>query len=112
MTTDAKTPVVPKTPVGANLLQAFQVVAKLGVDSVGEYLVVLAVHNVALSVEEPTGDFVLGWVLNDRYNALKLFGGEFTGAENALVSSIRGKLLQERVLNVLGVDSERESCGA
>jgi hypothetical protein len=66
--------------VGADLLQALQVLTELAVDAVGEDLVVLAVHDVALSVEEPGGDLVLGGVLDDCDDTLELFGCEFTGA--------------------------------
>lgn len=53
LATDAEAPVVSQTTVGADLLQALEVITELGVDTVGEDLVVLAVDNVALSVEEP-----------------------------------------------------------
>lgn len=69
-----------KTTVGANLLQALQVITELGVDAVGQDLRVLAVDNIALSVQEPGGDLVLGRVLDDGNDSLKLFGCEFTGA--------------------------------
>ena len=64
----------------ANLLQPLQIVTELGIDSVGENLVVLAIDDVALTVEEPGGDLVLGRVLDDGNDALELFGGKFTGA--------------------------------
>jgi len=65
--------------MSADLLEALEIVTELGVDAVGENLVVLAVDNVALSVEEPGWDLVLGWVLDDGDDALELFGGKFTG---------------------------------
>lgn len=68
-----------ETTVSADLLEALEIVTELGVDAVGEDLVVLAVNNVALSVEEPGWDLVLGWVLDDGDDALELFGGKFTG---------------------------------
>lgn len=80
LTTDTEAPVVTKTTVGADLLQTLKIFTELGVDTVGENLVVLAVDDVALSVEEPGGDLVLGGVLDDGDDALKLFGGEFAGA--------------------------------
>jgi len=70
---------VPETPVGADLLEALEVLAELRVDAVGQDLVVLAVDNVALAVEEPRGDLVLGRVLEDRDDALELFRGELSG---------------------------------
>lgn len=42
-----------ETTVSADLLQALEIIAELGVDTVGEDLGVLAVDNVALPVEEP-----------------------------------------------------------
>ena len=79
LSTDTETPVVTETTVGANLLEALEIVTELGVDAVGEDLVVLAVNNVALSVEEPGWDLVLGWVLDDGDDALELFGSKLTG---------------------------------
>lgn len=73
-----------KTSVGADLLESLEVLTELGVDTVGEDLEVLAVDNVALSVEEPGGDLVLGGVLDDGDDTLELFGGELTGAVRAL----------------------------
>lgn len=69
-----------ETTVGADLLQALEILTELGVDTVGEDLVVLAVDNVALPVEEPGRDLVLSGVLDDGDNALKLFGGKLAGA--------------------------------
>jgi hypothetical protein len=53
LATDAEAPVVAETTVSADLLQALEIITELGVDTVGEDLVVLAVDNVALPVEEP-----------------------------------------------------------
>lgn len=80
LTTDAKAPVVTKTTVSADLLQALEVVTELGVDAVGQDLLVLAGDDVALSVEEPGWDLVLGWVLDDGDDALEFFGGKLAGA--------------------------------
>lgn len=80
LTADAETPVVTETAVGADLLEALEIVAELGGDAVGEDLAVLAVDDVTLSVEEPRGDLVLGGVLDDGDDTLELFGGELTGA--------------------------------
>lgn len=75
---DAEAPVVTETTVGADLLQALEILTELGVDAVGQDLVVLAVDNVALPVEEPGGDLVLGGVLDDGDDALELFRSELT----------------------------------
>jgi hypothetical protein len=80
LTANTKTPVVSQTTVGPNLLEPLEIVTEFGVHTVGEDLVVLAVDNVSLSVEEPDGDLVLSRVLYDGDDSLKLFGGEFTGA--------------------------------
>lgn len=80
LATDTEAPVVTETTVSADLLEALEILTELGVDTVGEDLVVLAVDNVALSVEEPGGDLVLGGVLDDGDNALELFRGKLTGA--------------------------------
>lgn len=89
LATDTETPVVAKTTVSADLLQALQIITQLGVDTVGQNLRVLAVDNVALSVEEPGGDLVLGRVLDNGDNSLKLFGGKFTGTiESTIISTL------------------------
>lgn len=67
-----------ETTVGTDLLQALEILTQLGVDTVGQDLRVLAIDDIALSVEEPGGDLVLGRVLDDGDNSLKLFGGEFS----------------------------------
>jgi hypothetical protein len=54
----AQAPVVSQTTVSADLLQTLQIVTELAVNAVGEDLAVLAIDNIALSVEEPGGDFV------------------------------------------------------
>lgn len=59
--------------MGTNLLQSLQIVTKLAVDTVCEDLVILAIDNIALSVEEPCWNLVLCRVLNDCDNALELF---------------------------------------
>jgi len=79
LTTDTESPIVTETSVSTNLLQPLEIVTELGVNTVGQDLRVLAIDNVALSVEEPRWDLVLGWVLDDGDDALKLFGGKFTG---------------------------------
>ena len=63
-----------------DLLQSLQVFTQLAVHAVGKHLAVLAVHNVALSVEEPGGDFVLGGVLDDGHDSFELLGSEVAGA--------------------------------
>lgn len=80
LSTDTETPVVSETTVSADLLETLKILTELGVDTVGQNLRVLAVDNVSLPVQEPSGDLVLGGVLDDGDDSLELFGGELTGA--------------------------------
>ena len=73
LTTYTQTPVVSQTAMRTDLLQSLQVFAQLRVHTVGQNLLVFAIHNVALSIEEPRGNLVLKGVLDDRNNALEFF---------------------------------------
>jgi hypothetical protein len=64
--------------MSTDLLQALQIVTQLGVDTVGENLGVLAIDDIALTIEEPGGDLVLCRVLDDRDDSLEFFGCELT----------------------------------
>ena len=72
--------VVPQSPVALDLLEPLEIITELRVDSVGEDLRVLAIDDVALSVEEPGRDLVLGGVLDDGDETLEFFGGELSSA--------------------------------
>jgi hypothetical protein len=72
--------------MSADLLQALQVVTKLRVDTVSQNLRILAINNIALSVEEPRGNLVLSGVLDDGHDSLKFFRGEFTGTVGNRIS--------------------------
>ena len=86
----AETPVVSEAAVGADLLEPLEILAELGLHLVGEDLAVLAVGDVALSVEEPGRDLVLRWVLDDGDDALEFFGRDLTGAVTRMqVSAFR-----------------------
>ena len=78
LTTHTQSPEMTKSTVGTDLLQALEIVTDLRVDAVGQDLVVLAVDNVLLPVQEPCGDLELGRVLDDGHNALQLVRVEFT----------------------------------
>ena len=78
LATDTESPVVTETAVSTDLLQALQIVTELGVDTVSENLAVLAIDDIALTIEEPGRDLVLGGVLNDGDDSLELFRREFT----------------------------------
>jgi hypothetical protein len=79
LSTDTKTPVVAETTMSTNLLQAFQIITKLRVDTVGENLAVLAIDDITLTIEKPGGDLVLGGILNNGDDAFQLFRGQFAG---------------------------------
>ena len=68
-----------------DLLQPLQILTQLAVHAVGQDLTVLAVHDVALAIEEPVGDFVLRGVLDDGHDAFEFFAGEFAGAVEMMV---------------------------
>lgn len=72
---------MPKTTVGTDLLQPLQIVTELGVDAVGKNLRVLAVDNVLLPVQEPSGNLKLGGVLDDGDQSLELIWVEITSAK-------------------------------
>lgn len=61
-----------KTTVSADLLEAFEIVTELGVYTVGENVGVLAIDDIALSVEKVGWDLVLEWVLEDGNDSLEL----------------------------------------
>lgn len=86
--TNPKAPIVSQTSMRPNLLQPFQILTKLAVHAVCQDLRILAVDNVALAVEEPGGDLVLGGVLDDGYDALEFFGCEFAGTVGYCVSVV------------------------
>jgi hypothetical protein len=73
--------------MGADLLEALQIITQLAVDAVGEDLRVLAVDDVALPVEEPCRDLVLGGVLDDGDDALEFFGSELAGTGGYVLAS-------------------------
>ena len=96
LTTHPQAPVVPQTPVRADLLETLQILTKLRVDAVGKDLLVFAGHDVALTVEEPGRDLVLGRILDDGDDALEFFGSELTGAEAMSVAAELVVLLRRR----------------
>lgn len=68
-----------QTTVGSDLLETLQIFTQLALHAVGQNLGVLAVDNIALSVQEPGWDLVLSRVLDDGDDALEFFGRDFTG---------------------------------
>lgn len=61
-----------QTAMGADLLQALQIITELGIQIGGSQLRVFAIDDVLLSVEEPVGNFVLQRVRDDGHNLVNL----------------------------------------
>ena len=108
LTADTEAPVVSETTVGADLLEALQILTELGVDAVGQDVGVLAVDDVALSVQEPGGDLVLGGVLDDGDDTLELFGGKLTSAAvDGFVSLQISKFFKFLMVSIVASDSQQ-----
>ena len=69
LTSDTMSVKVSETSVLAGLLHAFDILTQLGVQQVGVLVIVLAILVVLLSVQEPSGELVLGRV-SDHLNDL------------------------------------------
>lgn len=79
LTSDLQTPEVSDTSVGSDLLQSLQVISQLRLQTVSKNVEVLTGDLVFLSVQEPSWDLVLTWVLHDGDDSLQLFLGQLTG---------------------------------
>lgn len=79
LTSDLQAPEVSDTSVRSDLLQSLQVISQLGLQTVSKNVEVLTSDLVFLSVQEPSWDLVLTWVLHDGDNSLQLFLGQLTG---------------------------------
>ena len=106
LTPDAEAPRVPQTTMRPDLLQPLEIVTELRINTVGQDLRVLAVGDVALSVEEPGGDLVLGGVLDDGDDTLELFGGKLTGAVGDVSTSSFHVSMSHRRMFVLEAPSQ------
>lgn len=82
LTTNPQTPIMTKTAVRPDPLQPLQILTVLAIQTVGEDLVVLAVVDVPLSVQEPCRDLVLRRVLHDGHDSFEFFGCEFSRSVN------------------------------
>jgi len=71
-----------ETPVSTDFLESLQILTELVVEGVGKNLRVLSVDNITLAIEEPGGDLILGRVLDDSDDTLKLFGSKFTSSKD------------------------------
>lgn len=72
LTTDTETPVVTHTTMGTDLLQTLQIFTQFRVQIGGGQLLVFAINDILLSVQEPVWDLVLAWVRDDGDNFVNL----------------------------------------
>jgi len=79
LTSDSQSPVMSQTAMTSDLLQSLQIITHFRLQTVSKDLIVLAVDDVVLSVEEPGGDLVGGGVLDDSDDAFELFDCKFSG---------------------------------
>ena len=93
LSTHSQTPVVSQPTMCTNLLQALQIFTQLAVHTVGQDLAVLAIHDVALTIEKPGWDLVLGRALDDGHDALEFFGSEIAGAVRSIMLVIAVQVL-------------------
>jgi len=76
---------VPQSTMGADLLQPLQVLTELAVHAVCQYLRVLAIDDVALSIEEPSRNLILRRVLDDSDDTFEFFGGDISSADRDIL---------------------------
>ncbi len=87
LSTHPHAPVVPKAPVGSDLLQALEILAQFVVQQVGHDLARLAILDVLLPVEEPVWDLVLARVLHDGHDLVDLLISELTSTPESTKES-------------------------
>ena len=63
-----------------DFLHSFQILSKFGVEVISGDLVILSILEVSLSVEEPKGDAISFWSLNDFSDFVSFIVSEFTGS--------------------------------
>ncbi len=101
LTPNPVAPVVAKTAVIANLLQALQVIAHLSVNAVGHNLAEAAILVVLLPVQEPVGDTELTGVADDHHQRLELLGSELSGALGKIDLSLLAHKVGETTADTL-----------
>merc|ERR1712183_714529 len=79
LTTHSKTPVMSKTSMSFDLLQTFQILTKLVLQTVRQNLRIFSILDILRSVQVVIGDLVLSRILHDGHQSLHLFIGKFTG---------------------------------
>jgi hypothetical protein len=66
--------------MGADFLETLKVLAEFAVHAVSEDLGVLSIDDIALAIQEPGRDLILGGVLDYCDETFQLFGSELPGA--------------------------------
>lgn len=72
--------------MSTDLLQSLQILTKFAFHAVGQNLSILAINDIALSVEEPCWDLVLCRILDDSDDSFEFFGCNFTSSVPTLVN--------------------------
>jgi hypothetical protein len=73
---------VSETSVGSDLLQSLQIFSELGIKGVGDELSPGSLTNVSLSVQEPLGNVVVGWL---GKNVIDLFDVWFSQLTSSII---------------------------
>ena len=74
--------------MSANLLQSLEILSQFVIHVVGQNLWVLAIHNIALSIKEPSRDLILGWVIYDGDNPFEFFRCNFASSKRDIEISL------------------------
>ena len=81
LSSDLESPLVPETSVASDFEQPLDVLSELGFEHVRGHLQVLALLVISLPVEEPPGDAVSLWVVDEVGDGVALGLGELSGPE-------------------------------
>jgi hypothetical protein len=82
LTSDFKSPLVPKPSVASDLEESLDIFSQFGFENVGGHLKILALLIISLSVEEPSGDTVALWVIDQVSDGVALALSELSGSES------------------------------
>jgi hypothetical protein len=72
---------VSKPPVASDLEESLDIFSQFGLEDVGGHLKILAFLIISLSVEEPSGDTVALWVIDQVSDGVALALSELSGSE-------------------------------
>lgn len=80
LSTHSQSPEMSQTTVCPNLFQSLQIISQLRVNRVRQNLIIFAIDDIFLSVQEPGGDLELRGVLDDGHDTLKFIRVELASA--------------------------------